>query len=107
MKTPYEILAVSKHSDDSEIKKAYLAKVRQHPPERDPELFQKIRQAYELIQSEEHRMSYSLFYSKMPDPVEIATVIMRRTAEKKIPTGKELAKSLAQDMHEFCVDLKF
>src|SRR4051794_3984050 len=33
-----------------QLKRSYLRKVRQHPPERDPNGFQRVRQAYELLQ---------------------------------------------------------
>ncbi|MBE3120236.1 MAG: hypothetical protein IMZ50_15970, partial [Candidatus Atribacteria bacterium] len=37
--TPYEILGVAETAAFGEIRKAYLAKVRLSPPERDPEGF--------------------------------------------------------------------
>jgi len=33
------------------LKRAYLKKVRAHPPERDPEGFQRVREAYELLRA--------------------------------------------------------
>ncbi len=107
MNTPYEILAVSENASDSEIKKAYLAKVRQYPPERFSELFQQIRHAYELIKTEEDRLSYSLFDSQLPKSTEIAAVILGRMTESALPTGKELKKTLSQDLQDFCVSLEF
>src|SRR6187402_2882370 len=37
-------------SSAGELKRAYLKQVRQHPPERDPEGFRRVRDAYELLQ---------------------------------------------------------
>jgi curved DNA-binding protein CbpA len=39
----------------SEIKKAYFALVREHPPERDAENFKRIRAAYEKLREPERR----------------------------------------------------
>ncbi|PKM10800.1 MAG: molecular chaperone DnaJ [Gammaproteobacteria bacterium HGW-Gammaproteobacteria-3] len=61
MKTPYEILDVAAHADDSEIKRAYLQKVKDYPPDREPRQFQAIRQAYEAIKDRKSRMSHDLF----------------------------------------------
>src|SRR4051794_6979864 len=33
------------------LKKAYLKRVRAHPPERDPQGFQRVREAYELLRA--------------------------------------------------------
>jgi curved DNA-binding protein CbpA len=49
MKTPYEILEVAEQATDSEIKQAYLHKVKFNPPDRNHEKFQQIHAAYETI----------------------------------------------------------
>lgn len=49
----YEILGVSRDADEKEIKKAYFKLVRQFSPEKDPEKFKEIREAYEYL-SQEH-----------------------------------------------------
>ena len=45
----YEILGVSREASEAEIKKAYFKLIRKYSPESDPEMFQKIRQAYEQL----------------------------------------------------------
>ncbi len=66
MKTPFDILGVSEDSTDKAIKKAYLQKVRQYPPERAPEQFQNIRAAFEDIKTQEQRLKYQLFHHEAP-----------------------------------------
>jgi DnaJ-class molecular chaperone len=61
MKTPYEILEVVEQATDSEIKQAYLQKVKLNPPDRDQEKFQQIHNAYETIKNETNRVKYTLF----------------------------------------------
>ena len=61
MKTPYEILEVSEQDTDSDIKQAYLHKVKLNPPDRDHEKFQQIHTAYETIKDATSREKYALF----------------------------------------------
>jgi len=73
MTTPFEILGVAEDADDSGIKKAYLARVREFPPERDPEHFQVIRAAYETLRGPRDRIAWRLFTSNVPDPAPLIT----------------------------------
>ena len=61
MKTPYEILEVAELATDTEIKQAYLQKVKLNPPDRDHEKFQQIHSAYETIKNVTSREKYALF----------------------------------------------
>ncbi len=61
MKTPYDILEVSEQATDSEIKQAYLQKVKLNPPDRNHEKFQQIHTAYETIKDVTFREKYALF----------------------------------------------
>lgn len=102
MKTPYEILEVTEGADDSLIKKAYLGMVRRYPPERFPDDFQRIYQAYELIKTEQDRLSYRLFHCALPTPVEIAALLFRPVTAKNLPTREEFQKQLGSDLRRFC-----
>jgi curved DNA-binding protein CbpA len=67
MQTPFEILDVAEDADDAAIKKAYLKKVKECPPERQAEAFQKIRSAFEAIETDKRRRQYRLFHAGTPD----------------------------------------
>lgn len=58
---PYEILEIAAGATEAEIKQAYFAKVRRHPPESDPEGFKRIRAAYEILRSAQQRAELDLF----------------------------------------------
>src|SRR5262249_47568615 len=45
-----ELLGVEGESDLATLRRAYLRAVRAHPPQRDPEGFQLVREAWELLQ---------------------------------------------------------
>ena len=61
MPNPYEVLAVGTDDDDETIRQAYLAAVRRFPPDRRPQDFQRICEAYERIKNEESRLALLLF----------------------------------------------
>ncbi len=52
---PYALLRVGRKATQEEIREAYFAQVRQHPPERDPEAFKRIRAAYDQLRVPEKR----------------------------------------------------
>jgi len=54
----YEILGIALNSTALEIKKSYFASVRKYPPERFPEEFKRIREAYETLSEPESRSEY-------------------------------------------------
>jgi len=68
MKNYYSTLELSKDASVGEIKKAYFAFVRKYPPDRYPEEFMKIREAYEVLSDESTREQYDKV-SSMPEIV--------------------------------------
>lgn len=67
MQSPFELLEVEDDATDEAIKKAYLRKVREYPPEQDPAAFQRIREAYEHVKTEKSRREYRLFHADIAD----------------------------------------
>ena len=51
MKNYYEVLGLSEGASHAEIKKAYFKLVRKYTPEKDPETFREIREAYEYLKN--------------------------------------------------------
>lgn len=68
MTNPFQVLGVPETADDAEIKKAYLRKVRQFPPDRAPQRFQIVREAFEAVQTRRDRLRYRLFQTELPTP---------------------------------------
>ena len=106
MKTPYEILEVAEDVDDAALKKAYLAMVRRYPPERFPDDFQRIYRAYELIKTAEDRLSYRLFHCELPQPADIAALLLQPGSERTLPGKEEFQKQLGRDLQMFCLGRK-
>jgi hypothetical protein len=60
MRDPFAVLDVAEDADDETIQRRYLALVRQHPPEREPERFGEIRAAFEAVQGKRERLQARL-----------------------------------------------
>lgn len=65
----YELLQLNKDADQKEIKDAYIAMLRKYPPEKSPEMFKSIRDAYEILIDPITRAEYDA-YSQYKDEIE-------------------------------------
>jgi curved DNA-binding protein CbpA len=63
---PYAVLGLDKMADQAEVKRAYFALIRQHPPESEPENFKLIRAAYEKLKTAERRAETDIFLLQPP-----------------------------------------
>lgn len=75
-----EILGVPANAKEEEIRSAYLARVKEFPPDRSPEEFEKIRDAYETLRDPRKRAAEMLLSTRFaaPLPSWIATEKPRR-----------------------------
>jgi curved DNA-binding protein CbpA len=60
MMDPREVLGVNQGAGAEEIRAAYLRKVKEHPPDRSPEEFERIRDAYDILRDPRRRMRDTL-----------------------------------------------
>ena len=49
------VLGIPDNASEEEIRAAYLKKVKEHPPDRSPEEFERIRDAYETLRDPRRR----------------------------------------------------
>ena len=78
---PYAALGLPRTATAAEIKQAYFALVRAYPPEREPEIFKRIRAAYERLRDPEKRIETDMLLLQ-PWPA---------TARKRRPPQPDLA----------------
>ena len=57
---PGEVLGVGQDAGEEEIRAAYVRKVKEHPPDRSPEEFERIRDAYDSLRDPRRRMREKL-----------------------------------------------
>jgi curved DNA-binding protein CbpA len=70
MTDPYAVLGLPADSDDETIRRRYLELVRQFSPERHPEKFAAVRQAYESLRDLDTRLRYRLFEAGKKESVD-------------------------------------
>lgn len=58
---PREVLGVSPTATEADIRAAYLLRVKECPPDRSPEQFERIRDAYEMLRDPRQRARHLLF----------------------------------------------
>ncbi|HBQ63387.1 MAG TPA: hypothetical protein DD727_00365 [Clostridiales bacterium] len=58
-KNYYQMLEIDENATQDQIKKAYFAAVRKFPPEKDPEGFKGIREAYDILSDPETRKEHN------------------------------------------------
>jgi curved DNA-binding protein CbpA len=82
---PFAVLGVTESADDGAIRRAYLRLVRQHPPERDPDGFRRVRAAYEAVRSGSDRAARRLLEApRLPD----VDSVIQAMAGARIPGGR-------------------
>jgi len=80
--SPHALLGVAEDADPQAIRAAYLAKVKEFPPDREPRAFERIRDAYEQLKASRQRSRDRLLAA---DPVApIRTVIDQDRAARHV-----------------------
>ena len=97
MTDPYEILGLPRQADEAEIRRRYLELVREFPPDRAPERFTAIHEAYEALRDPARRLQALLFQMETKtDSLEgLAADLRRRLRQVRLPVATllELADS--------------
>jgi len=79
---PYAVLGLAPTADLDEIKRAYFAQVRLHPPEHDPAAFKRIRAAYEQLRDPKQRQQTDLLrVQTWPEP-DLADIFNTRSGHE-------------------------
>ncbi len=98
MNDPFQVLEVAETADDAAIKKAYLRKVRAFPPDREPQRFQAIREAFEAIRTRRNRLRYRLFRADPPTPTALLEGGTHSPGPGRRPTLDQLRQALRQTL---------
>src|SRR3954452_11128315 len=86
MSDPYETLGLPRHADEAEIRRRYLELVREFSPDRAPERFSAIRDAYEALRDPTRRLETQLFEPDTSDSLDaIAADLRARLAGERVP----------------------
>jgi curved DNA-binding protein CbpA len=83
---PRLVLGVPLEAGDEEIRAAYLRKVKEYPPDRAPQEFEKVRDAYEALRDPRRRTSQLLLSVDPKQP--LASLLKDRVSGRRF-TGPE------------------
>ncbi|MBN8455448.1 MAG: DnaJ domain-containing protein [Candidatus Accumulibacter sp.] len=90
---PYRVLGVDLTAGDEAIRAAYLAAIRESPPERDRERFESVRTAYEAISNHRRRLAHELFDYSRPTVDDVLSAISSDFVPQP-PTERRLLRVL-------------
>ncbi len=84
----YLTLNLTLEATDAEIRERYLQLVRLYPPEKDPQRFRRITEAFESIKDQRARVKSRLFgITDMRDPEEAIRMLGRTLDVKRRRVG--------------------
>lgn len=63
MRNLYKVLEIEKNATEQEIKKAYNKLLRKYPPEKEPEKYKEIREAYNTLRDKNLRKNYDAYFN--------------------------------------------
>lgn len=90
---PYRVLGVDLTANDETIRAAYLAAIRESPPERDRERFESVRTAYEAICDHRRRLAHALFDCSLPTIDDLLSAVSSDFVPQP-PTERRLLRLL-------------
>ena len=93
MSDPYAVLDLAPDSTDEAIRRRYLQLVRTYTPERAPERFAAIREAYEKLRDPISRLRYRIFAAGQDDSLEAIIADAKASLpRRRIPVAELLAR---------------
>jgi curved DNA-binding protein CbpA len=84
VENPYLVLGLERGATREALRQAYFNLVRAHPPEREPEVFKRVRAAYEKLRDPEQRAELDMLL-----PVRWFSPVRQRRALKMDLTLKK------------------
>lgn len=95
MLTHYLVLGLSPQASTAEVRQRYLQLVRDNPPSRAPDAFQRITAAYEALKDERTRVATVLFGTRRYADLEMALMdlVRARPSRRKSPGLKTLLEA--------------
>jgi curved DNA-binding protein CbpA len=95
MADPYATLGLPPDADEATVRRRYLELVRENPPEKRPERFAEIREAYEQLRDPVTLLRGEVFRLRSQESLDdIITDLRSRVQSARIPT--ETLLSLAE-----------
>ncbi|MGK7897187.1 MAG: DnaJ domain-containing protein [Xenococcus sp. (in: cyanobacteria)] len=78
----YQVLELSYEATSSEIKRSYFRLVRKNPPDKNPEKFKSIREAYETLSDSKAKVNYDLLQQNGEQILQLVETAREKMSEK-------------------------
>lgn len=105
MRDPFTVLGVAEDADDAEIRRRYLALVRDFPPDRVPDRFQEYRAAYEALSDERKRLETKLLHTNAAALSRLSMAALHAVSPGRAwPTKRTVAALLAEGIMRTVTD---
>jgi hypothetical protein len=105
MRDPFTVLGVNEDAGDAEIRRRYLALVRDYPPDRAPDRFREYRAAYEALSDERKRLERTLLHTNTAalSRLRMAALTAASPVSSR-PTKQTVAALLAEGITRYATD---
>ncbi len=90
----YQVLELSPQATQEEIKRSYFSLVRKYPPEKDPERFKSIREAYETLSDAKARENYDSLQQNGEEISELTNQAQEKMSEGEWKTAIPILKKI-------------
>jgi curved DNA-binding protein CbpA len=105
MRDPFIVLGVGEDAGDGEIRRRYLALVRDFPPDRAPDRFQEYRAAYEALSDERKRLEMKLLHTNAAALARLNVLALQSAVTgSSRATAKTVAALLAEGIKRAVMD---
>lgn len=105
MRDPFTVLGVGEEASDAEIRRRYLALVRDYPPDRAPERFREYRAAYEALGDQRKRLEARLLQTNQAALGRLALAALNAAPPTPSrPSKKSVAALLAEGLMRAVTD---
>jgi len=94
MRDPFSIFGVHEDASDAEIRRRYLALVRDYPPDRSPEWFREYRTAYEALSDERKRLETKLLRTNEAALARLCAAALNAAPPALARTSKQTVAAL-------------
>jgi curved DNA-binding protein CbpA len=95
MRDPFTVLGVADDAGDAEIRRRYLALVREFPPDRAPERFQELRAAYDALGDERKRLETKLLHTNEAALTRLSMGALRAISADDVSSNDGTSRTLA------------
>lgn len=92
------VLDVPDNASNEEIRAAYLKKVKQYPPDRYPDEFESIRDAFNLLSNDKKKLQLTVLSADPNAPV--SSLLDSLSTEKKYVGPRAWLEALKEDENE-------